>query len=44
MREGDHLKDPGGGETIISQRFLAEWDGPETGSIWLRIRKSGGVF
>jgi hypothetical protein len=37
LREGDHLKYPGVGASIILKLILEKWDGETwTGLIWLR--------
>jgi len=45
LKEGDHSKDLGVGETIILERILGKQDGKLwTGCIWLRIGTSGGLL
>jgi hypothetical protein len=42
---GDHLEESGVGERIILKWIFEKWDGmPWSGSIWLRIRRDGGVL
>jgi hypothetical protein len=43
LREKDHLEDPGVDESLILRWIFMKWDVRAwTGSIWLRIRRSGG--